>query len=67
MPLRSLCEVNRLCESDGEEAQVLDPVFLNGQPDVFLEAKFRLVRTPCDRNRSALALLRERPVFIRPG
>jgi len=67
MPLRGPCGVNRLCESDGEEAKVLDPVFLNGQPDVFLEAKFRLIRTPCDRNRSAFALLREMPVFIRPG
>ena len=43
MPLRSLRGVNWLCESDGEEPQVLDPVFLNRKPDVFLEAKFRLV------------------------
>jgi len=50
MPLRSLRGVNRLCESDGEKAQVLDPVFLDGQPDVFLEAKFRLVGALCDRD-----------------
>jgi hypothetical protein len=50
MPLRSLCGVNRLCKRDGEESQVLDPVFLDGQPDVFLEAKFRLVGALCDRD-----------------
>jgi hypothetical protein len=58
MPLRSLRGVNRLCESDGEKAQVLDPVFLDGQPDVFLETKFRLVGALCDRDRWRFDALR---------
>ena len=67
MPLRSLCGVNRLCKSDGEEAQVLDPVFLNGEPDVFLETEFRLVSTLRDRDRWRFAALRDRIISCAAG